>query len=298
MMPARWRYILQEAAIGLRRNLWMTVAVVLSVMVSLALFGASILMREQVDLAAGEWTGRIEVSMYLCDGNACPAIEPQQQESLQRDLEENPLVQQVFYESKEDAYESFVELFAEQPDLIELVTPEVLPPSFRVKLVNPEDFALIRAQYVEQPGIEDIVDQGETLEEFLSFARVLRFAALGIAVIQMIASTVLVANTVRVAAFARREQTQIMKLVGASNWYIRLPFVLEGILAGLIGAALAWGMLLLTVPWLADNLSNQLEFFPFIGLSASLAVWPWLFIPAVIIATASSLIALWGFLDV
>lgn len=297
-MPARWRYILQEAAIGLRRNLWMTIAVVLSVMVSLALFGASILMREQVDLAAGEWTGRIEVSIFLCDGNVCPAITEAQQESLRTELEENPLVERVFYESKEAAYESFQQLFAEQPDLIETVTPDVLPPSFRVKLKDPSQFGVVRAQFVERVGIDEIVDQGATLEEFLSFARVLRFAALGVAVIQMIASTVLVANTVRVAAFARREQTQIMKLVGASNWYIRLPFVLEGILAGLIGAALAWALLIMTVPWLAGNLSEQLEFFPFIGLSASLAVWPWLFIPAVIISTVSSLVALWGFLDV
>jgi len=297
-MSARWRYILQEALVGLRRNLWMTMAVILSVTVSLALFGASILLREQVDLAAGEWTGKIEVSIYLCDGATCPAITDGQRESLQTQLTENPLVGQVFYESKEAAYQLFLERFKDQPDLIETVSPDALPASFRVKLRDPEQFGAIKEQYDAVAGVEDIVDQRELLEEFLKFARTIRWSAFVIAVIQMLAATVLVANTVRVAAFARREQTQIMKLVGASNWYIRLPFVMEGILAGLAGAAVAWALLLASVPRLMDSLRTDIEFVPFIGMAETLAVWPWLFIPAVIIAATSSLIALWGFLDV
>jgi cell division transport system permease protein len=297
-MSARWRYILQEALVGLRRNLWMTTAVILSVTVSLALFGASILLREQVDLAAGEWTGKIEVSIYLCDGATCPAITDGQRESLEQQLRDNPLVAQVFYESKQDAYQLFLERFKDQPDLIETVSPDALPASFRVKLRDPEQFGAIKEQYDAVAGVEDIVDQRELLEEFLKFARTIRWSAFVIAVIQMLAATVLVANTVRVAAFARREQTQIMKLVGASNWYIRLPFVMEGILAGLAGAAVAWGLLLASVPRLMDSLRADIEFVPFIGMTETAAVWPWLFIPAVIIAATSSLIALWGFLDV
>lgn len=297
-MSARWRYILQEALVGLRRNLWMTTAVILSVTVSLALFGASILLREQVDLAAGEWAGKIEVSIYLCDGATCPAITDTQRENLQTQLQENPLVAQVYYESKEDAYQLFLERFKDQPDLIETVSADALPASFRVKLRDPEQFGAIKEQYDAVAGVEDIVDQRELLEEFLKFARTIRWSAFVIAVIQMLAATVLVANTVRVAAFARREQTQIMKLVGASNWYIRLPFVLEGILAGLAGAAVSWGLLLASVPRLMDSLRADIEFVPFIGVTEVLSVWPWLFVPAVIIAATSSLIALWGFLDV
>ncbi len=167
-----------------------------------------------------------------------------------------------------------------------------------MKLVNPEEFAAIKAEYEEFPGVEDIIDQRELLEQFLQFARTIRWSALAIALIQMLAATVLVANTVRVAAFARRDQTQIMKLVGASNWYIRLPFVLEGILAGAAGALVAWGLLIVAVPQLTDRLAETIQFVPFITMTHALGVWPWLFIPSVIIAGLSSLAALWGFLDV
>jgi cell division transport system permease protein len=297
-MSARWSYILYEAAIGLRRNLWMTVAVILSVTVSLALFGASVLLRTQVDLATDEWTDKIEVSIFLCDGRECPAITPEQQESLRSSLENNPLVSQVFFESKEDAYERFLARFEGQEDFTRGVTADQLPASFRVKLEDPEQFTAIKAQYEAEPGVEDIIDQRELLEQFLQFAKTIRWSALAVALIQMLAATVLVANTVRVAAFARRDQTQIMKLVGASNWYIRLPFVLEGILAGLAGALVAWGLLMLSVPLLTDSLRETIQFVPFVGLTHTIDVWPWLFIPSVLIAGTSSLVALWGFLDV
>ena len=214
----RWSYILQEAVVGLRRNLSMTVAVVLSVAVSLMLFGASVLLRQQVDMATDEWTDKIEVSIFLCDGRECAAITPEQQEELRADLEDNPLVEQVFYESKEDAYRRFLERFEGQEDFTRGVTADQLPASFRVKLEDPNRFASIRQEYEARPGVEDIIDQRELLEQFLEDRRRRSLVApLGISIVAMLAATLLVANTVRVAAFARREQTQVMKLVGASQ---------------------------------------------------------------------------------
>ena len=102
-MTARWSYVIREAFVGLRRNLMMTFAVVLSVTVSLTLLGASLLLSEQVDLATDDWTGRVEVSIYLCDDRVCPAITPVQQEELRQDLEDQEVVAEVFYESKQDA---------------------------------------------------------------------------------------------------------------------------------------------------------------------------------------------------
>ncbi len=297
-MSRRWAYILNEAVIGLRRNLSMTAAMILSVTVTFALFGGSVLLREQVELATDDWTDKIEVSIFLCDGRQCPAITPEQQDSLLTALEENPLVEQVFYESKEEAYQRFLERFEGQEDFTRGVTADALPASFRVKLVNPEEFLAIQQEYEEFPGVEDIVDSREILEGFLTLARWVRIAAVAIALIQMIAATLLVGNTVRVAAVARQDQTQVMKLVGASNWYIRLPFVVEGVIAGLIGAAVAWVLLIASVPWTADALAGQIQFVPFIGTSHALGVWPWLFIPSVTISVVSSIIGLWGFLDV
>jgi cell division transport system permease protein len=297
-MSARWRYILQEAFIGLRRNLMMTVAVILSVTVSLTLLGASLLLSEQVELATDDWVGKVEVSIFLCDGRTCPAITPEQQETLRTELEEHAVVQEVFFESKEDAYERFTELFRDQPNLVESVDPDVLPASFRVKLQDPELFRVISQEFVAYPGVEEIVDQRQVLDQFLRFTNVIRNAALIVAAIQLVAAGVLIANTIRVAAFARREQTSIMKLVGASNWYIRLPFVLEGMLAGLLGALVSWGLLYGSVPRVADQLSREIELMPFIGAADVVAIGPLLIVAGAGIAALSSVIALRRFLDV
>ena len=297
-MSARWRYILQEAVKGLRRNLMMTVAVVLSVTVSLTLLGAALLLSEQVELATDDWVGKVEVSIFLCDGRTCPEITSEQQETLRADLEEQPVVEEVFFESKAEAYERFTELFKDQPNLVESVDPDVLPASFRVKLADPQLFRVIAEQFEAYPGVEEIVDQRQVLDQFLRFTNVVRNAALIVAAIQLIAAGVLIANTIRVAAFARREQTSIMKLVGASNWYIRLPFVLEGVIAGLLGALVSWGLLYASVPRVADQLSRDIELMPFIGAVEVIAVGPWLIAAGAGIAALSSVLALRRFLDV
>jgi cell division transport system permease protein len=297
-MTARWRYTLLESFTGLTRNLMMTVAVVLSVTVSLTLLGASLLLSRQVELATDDWTGRVEVSIYLCDDRQCPAITPEQQEELREDLAANPIVEEVLYESKQDAYDRFVELFQDQPTLIETVEADTLPASFRVRLANPELFNQIRDQFQGYPGVEEIVDQRDVLNQFLRFTNVVRNAALVVAAIQLIAAGVLIANTIRVAAFARREQTSIMRLVGASNWYIRLPFVLEGVIAGLIGALVSWGLLAATVPRVAGNLSQDILLMPFIGMGDVTVIGPWLLVAGVGIAAISSILALRRFLDV
>ncbi len=298
-MSARWVYVLQESIRGLSRNLLMTVAVVLSVTVSLTLLGASLLLSEQVDLATDDWTGKVEVSIFLCDDTtACAPITDEQRDQLRRDLEDQPVVAEVFFESKQDAYERFQELFRDQPTLVESVDPDTLPASFRVRLENPALFGVIAEQFAAYPGVEEIVDQREILNQFLRFTNVIRNAALIVAAIQLIAAGVLIANTIRVAAFARREQTSIMKLVGASNWYIRLPFVLEGVFAGLLGALLSWGLLYASVPRVAGQLRREIELMPFIDAEHVLLIGPWLLLAGVGIAALSSVVALRRFLDV
>ena len=297
-MTARWSYVIREAFVGLRRNLMMTFAVVLSVTVSLTLLGASLLLSEQVELATDDWTGRVEVSIYLCDDRVCPAITPEQQEELRQDLEDQEVVAEVFYESKQDAYERFTSMFSDQESLIEAIDRDTLPASFRVRLENPNLFNVIADQFSNYPGVEEIVDQREVLNQFLRFTNVIRTAALVVAGIQLVAAGVLIANTIRVAAFARREQTGIMWLVGASNWYIRLPFVLEGVFAGLIGAVVSWGRWWGTVPQVASSLSRDIELMPFIGEAQVIAVGPWLLLAGTGIAAVSSILALRRFLDI
>ncbi|MEX1177649.1 MAG: permease-like cell division protein FtsX [Nitriliruptor sp.] len=298
-MSARWRYILGEALVGLRRNLLMTFAVILSVTVSLTLLGASLLLSEQVNLATDDWIDKVEVSIFLCNERSCGVdITPDQREQLLSDLESQPIVEQVFYESQEDAFARFQEMFKDDPDVAGVVEPDSLPASFRVKLVDPNDFDVIAQQFEAYPGVEEVVDQQELLNDLLRFIDVVRRAALIVAAIQLVAAGVLIANTIRVAAFARREQTSIMKLVGASNWYVRLPFLFEGMFAGALGALLAWGLLLASVPRVAENLRDQIQLVPFIGAEEVLAVGPLMLGAGVGIAAIASLIALRRFLDV
>lgn len=298
-MSARWRYIFGEAFVGLRRNLLMTLAVILSVTVSLTLLGASLLLSEQVNIATDDWVDKVEVSIFLCGERTCDApITPEQEEALREELEAQPIVEQVFYESEAEAFARFQEMFRDDEDVAGSVQPGTLPASFRVKLVDPAQFHVIQEQFAAYPGVDEIIDQQELLDDLLRFIDVIRQAALIVAAIQLIAAGVLIANTIRVAAFARREQTSIMKLVGASNWYVRLPFVFEGMIAGGLGAVVAWGLLRLSVPQVTDNLREQTELIPFIGVGHVTAVAPWMLLAGIGIAAISSLVALRRFLDV
>jgi cell division transport system permease protein len=298
-VSARWRYILGEAFVGLRRNLLMTVAVILSVMVSLTLGGAAYLLNQQVNLATDDWIDKVEVSIFLCNERSCGVdITPDQQEQLLADLQGQPIVEEVFFESQEDAYERFQVMFRDDPDVAGVVEPDSLPASFRVKLVDPEQFEVIAQQFEAYPGVEEVVDQQELLTDLLQFIRYIRVAALGVAGIQLVAAGVLIANTIRMAAFARREQTSIMKLVGASNWYVRLPFVLEGMIAGALGALFGWLLLFASVPRVADRLRDEVQLVPFIGMDQVLAVAPLMLLSGVGIAALASLVALHRFLDV
>jgi cell division transport system permease protein len=298
-VSARWRYIIGEAFVGLRRNLLMTVAVVLSVMVSLTLGGAAYLLNQQVELATDDWIDKVEVSIFLCNERSCGVdITPDQQQQLLTDLDDQPIVEEVFFESQADAYARFQEMFRDDPDVAGVVEPDSLPASFRVKLVDPEQFEVIAQQFEAYPGVEEVVDQQELLTDLLQFIRYIRIAALAVAGIQLVAAGVLIANTIRMAAFARREQTSIMKLVGASNWYVRLPFVLEGMIAGALGALFGWLLLLGSVPRVADRLRDEVQLVPFIGMDQVLAVAPLMLIAGVGIAALASLVALHRFLDV
>lgn len=292
-MGPRARYLFGELGTGLRRNMLMTAATVVTVTVSLALFGAALLAQTQVNLLRSLFYSQVEVSIFLLDG-----ISESQRVSLQEDLVEHPVVDEVIYESKQDAYEHFRELFADDQNMLDSVTPEILPASFRVKLTDPEQFAVIQSQFTGYPGVEEVSDQREVLDRFFRVMDAFRNGALVVAVLQLIAAAALISNTIRITAFARREQTGIMKLVGATNWYIRLPFILEGVVAGVLGALAAWGLLLLAHTTLIDGLRGEMFFIPFIRFRDVVAVGPTLIAIGAGIAAVSSFLSLRRFLAV
>jgi cell division transport system permease protein len=292
-MGPRWRYLFSEVATGLRRNMLMTLATVVTVTVSLAVLGAGALTEAQVRKARTVLYAQVEVSIFLNDD-----ISPEQTDSIQADLLANPLVEEVLFESKQKAYENAQKIFASDPELLKAVRPDSLPASFRVKLVDPEQFEAVASQFEGYPGIDEVVDQRDILRPFFVVMRQVRTGALGVAFLQLLAAAALISNTIRLTAFARREQTGIMKLVGATNWYIRLPFMLEGIFAGFLGAVIAGSLLIAGDVLLLTRIKAQIGFFPFITTAEVAAVIPLLVVVGVVVAALASFLSLRRFLDV
>ena len=292
-MGARWRYLASEVWIGLRRNLLMTVATMLTVTVSLTMVGAGLLVQRQVDLAQRVLYADVEVSIFLAD-----SITPEQQEDLLEDLTATEVVDEVIYESKEQAYANAREIFADDPTILEGISPEILPASFRVKLTDPEEFAVISSLFGGRPGIDEIVDQRDLLTDFFTIMSKIRQFSIGVAVLVALAAIALIATTIRLTAFARREQTGIMKLVGATNWYIRLPFVMEGMTASVVGAFASLGLLLLAERFYIRGLGQTIEFLPFIDAVDVVAIFPLLLVGSVLVGAGVSVLALRRFLAV
>jgi cell division transport system permease protein len=282
----RFSFVSKEVGSGLRRNFTMTVALIVSVAVSLSLVGAALLMSAQVDRMKGYWYDKIEVSIFLC-GNTSVAftctgsVTDEQRKNIETILGTLESVQEVFYESSADAYEQFKKQFAGSAILAN-ISPDALPESFRVKLDNPENFEKVAGALKSVQGVESIQDQRQLLDRFFQILQGLQTFALAIALAMLFVTVLLVMNTVRVAAFARRRETSIMRSVGASNMSIRLPFILEAAVAAIIGSTLATAGILASKHWLIDaKLAPNLTFIPFVTWNEVLAIIPMLYLVGV-----------------
>lgn len=299
----RIRFITSEMFSGLFRNVTMTLAVVLTVAVSLTLFGTGLLVRAQVDTMKDYWYDKVEVSVFLCgvnsDPGVCPAaITDTQRDALRTELETSPLVEQVYYESADEAYARFTEQFANSP-ILENVTPAALPESFRVKLYDPEDYNVLAESLATAEGVEVVRDQKRLLDNFFTLLNGLQALALGIAAAMLLVTILLVTNTMRVSAFSRRRETGIMKLVGASNYYIRLPFLLEAAVAAAVGGIIACGALVGLKVFLIDAvLAPTFQFTAFIGWSDIHRVLPIVLATGISLAVLSAFFAIRRYLKV
>jgi cell division transport system permease protein len=245
----RVNFVLSEVAAGLRRNLTMTVAMILTTGISLGLMGTGLLIANMIGEMRDIYYDKVQVSIYLAD-----EVTDQQRDAIAAQLEGSTEVRDYIYESKAEAYERFKQQFQEQPALIANTPEDALPESFRVELVNPERYEVIAQEFpVGQNGVEDVRDEGDFLDRLFSLLNGARNATIAVAVVQALAALLLISNTIQLAAFNRRNETNIMRLVGASRWYTQLPFILEAAVAGLIGAMLAVGGLILTKVLFVDR---------------------------------------------
>src|SRR5580700_984991 len=245
----RAQFVFHEVWIGLRRNLTMTIALVVVVAISLSLLGTGLLFVKQVNATRTFWQGRVQLSVYLCTKTSsspqCTKNGPvtaAELASIHQTLVGLPQVASVSYVSQPAAY---VQFKSEFPAMVNSVTPNEIPNSFEVRLKNTQADTTIVTESVDgQPGVDQIVDNAAILDKFYKLLDGARNAVVVIAIILVIAAVLLVANTIRLSAFNRRRETSIMRLVGASNFYVQLPFLAEGMIAGLFGWLVASGLLI------------------------------------------------------
>ena len=301
----RATFVASEVSSGLRRNLTMTLAVIITVAVSLGLFGASMLVRAQVTTMKDFWYDKVEVSIFLCskgsDTPSCSgeAVTQAQRDQIKADLESlRPLVQEIFYESKADAYARFQEQFKNSP-IADNVSQGALPESFRVKLSDPTSYEVVASAFAGRPGIEQVNDQRQILDKFFRLLGGLQLIALLIALSMLVVTVLLIVNTMRVAAFSRRRETGIMRLVGASNFYIQLPFLLEAAFSAGVGAVLAIFGLIITKAVVIDQiLAPSFQFTSFVGWDAVFAIAPLMFVVGILLAGLSAFFTLRKYLRV
>jgi cell division transport system permease protein len=231
----RVKYVLNEVLVGLWRNVTMTIAMIITMSVSLTMLGASVLLYMQVDQMKNFYYGEIEVSIFLRED-----VTDAQRTAINQAIDGNALVESKTYETRQEAFEKFKVLWRDSPDFIKSVGPDSLPESFRVKLKDPEQYKAFADQMQGQQGIQDIVDQRELLNKVFDIFNSIQVMALIVAAVMALAALLLVGNTIQVAAYSKRREVAVMKLVGASNWFIQAPFVLEAVVAGLIGSVIGF----------------------------------------------------------
>lgn len=298
----RARFILSETFKGLTRNVAMTISVVLVSFVSLLFVGASILLQVQIDTMKGDWYDQVEVSVYMCpqssnyaqcaDGEATQA-QIDAVEELVNSEALKPYVESYTIESKAQAYENFMKAYG-NTNIGRNATEDMMPVSFRIKLQDAERYQVVSEQFTGREGVERVVDQRATLEPLFLVMNRASWITGGLAAIMAVAAVLLITTTIRLSALSRSKETGIMRLVGASNMFIQLPFMLEGALAALAGAVLAvfglWaGVQYVIESWLAKSITFTTAF---ISTADVLRLSPLLILVAILVAAGASAFSL------
>lgn len=262
------KYALSETKTGLRRNVTMTISLVVTIFISLTLVGLGLLLNAQANSAKETWGDKLQLTVLLCntplktanpavpatlgdDDNNCAsgAVSPKQKGVIEEAMAESPQVKEFTYRSKAEAYEIWKRIFDNTPrsdterSAFETVTVETMPESYLVTLKDPTKFAGIKDSLSGIQGVDRIQDLRQVLKPIYFWMSVLKWGALGIAGFLLLAGVLQVSNSIRLAVFARRKEIGIMRLVGASNLYISLPFLMETLVAALIAIALSAGAL-------------------------------------------------------
>lgn len=289
-------YFVSETVQNLRRNFLMTVAAISTVAISLLLLGGTQILGLIVNNVTLNWEAKVEISAYLRDDATQGEIS-----SLSEEISQMPEVQDVTYVSKDAAFEEFKEMYETQPEFYENLPEDALPASLRIKLDDADDTEQVASAIEGAPGVKDVRFGGEIIKRLLRVNSLLRTITLVMSVILMVAAAALIANTIRLAIYARRDEIGIMKLVGATNWFIRIPFMLEGVFAALMGAVAAGAVILIANTLLFSRIGETLTFLgPVFSFTSSEMVQVMLILGGVgcAVGLVGSMMALRRFLEV
>lgn len=234
-MAVSGSYMVRETAGNLWRNKVMTLAAVVTMMVSLAAFGSTLIMRSAINKASVQWKGGVELAIFLQ-----PGIPANESSAIGHELQTMAGVKKFHFVDQAEAYQEFKTIFGGEPDLINVLKQYQMPPSYRVVPVSPKDVVTLGKQFESQPGVLRVAYAQQEINSLLSKFHSLRIFAYVLSIAVMIGALVLIVSTIQLAIFARRREVAVMKLVGATNWFIRVPFMLEGVVHGAVGAVLAF----------------------------------------------------------
>ena len=242
-------YVFSELGNGLKRNVSMTIAVVVTIFVSLTLVGMGLLLNAQADKAESYWGSKLQITVFLCNQNSATAncvngeVTAAQKAAIQNVLDNNNEVAKWRLQSKQEAYDKWRAAYVSDDDterrVFESIRPSDMQESYWVQLKNPERFQGIKSAVQGLPGVNTVRDLREVLKPIYFWMNVMKWGAISIAAFLIVAAILQVGNTIRLAAFARRREIGIMRLVGASSLYIQLPFLMEALVAAVVGVGLA-----------------------------------------------------------
>tara|TARA_B100000902_G_scaffold23920_1_gene28778 strand:+ start:857 stop:1732 length:876 start_codon:yes stop_codon:yes gene_type:complete len=232
----KFSYVLKNTLLNMRRTPLLVFATIIAVLVSSFLVFTTLSARSIVENNTVRWQNGVHVVVFLDDRVTTTA-----HKQLQESLESYPEVRTVDYFSKQEAEEEFKVLFKDQPELLSEVDYEILPSSLRINLNDPSDYTLIIERLEGNPAVKEIRSSGEAIERLLSLTDTLVISASAFALLIGFAAFILIINTLRIAAFSKKKEIRIMRLVGASSTYIRMPFIFEAVIESLIGTSIAVG---------------------------------------------------------
>jgi cell division transport system permease protein len=230
-------YVARETAGNLRRNLLMTLCAIVTMAISLSALGGVLIMRQAINKASIQWRGGVEMAIFLQ-----PSIPANETHAIGQLLSTTPGVKRYHFVDKQEAYQEFKEIFGGNNDIVGVLRVQDMPPSYRVVPTRAQDISELGKQFQGQPGVLQVSYAQQEIDTLLHQFKQLRAIGLFLAVGVMIGAVALIVLTIQLAIFARRREVAVMKLVGATNWFIRVPFMLEGLIHGLVGAIIAFAV--------------------------------------------------------